>query len=72
MCYSCGCDMPDDSHDDKNAIIEETFELAAENSGLSVDEVKRNTLTALKKQFADTDEDEFDTLDDLIVEDETE
>jgi hypothetical protein len=50
MCYECGCGssitvMSDDS------ITKETFEKAANGSGITVEQAKKNTFELLKKEL---------------------
>lgn len=51
MCYNCGCGMPDDDMGDPNNITEETFKKAAQASGTTIEQVKKNALEMLKKQL---------------------
>ena len=53
MCYNCGCQMPDNDMGNENNITEKTFEEAAEASGQSVEEAKRNVLQLLKSEVGD-------------------
>lgn len=60
MCYNCGCGLPNDpmghGHAGKNpegkAITDETFREAANAFGMSIDEVKKETLKLLQEQVA--------------------
>jgi len=49
MCYTCGCDNPDDSMGGPRNITNKTFEEAAKAAGEKPDEVKKNALKLLKK-----------------------
>jgi hypothetical protein len=49
MCYNCGCKMPDNDMGDPKNITNKTFKEAAEASGQSEEEAKRNTLELLQK-----------------------
>jgi hypothetical protein len=49
MCYTCGCDNPDDSMGDPRNITNKTFEEAAKAAGEKPDEAKKNALKLLKK-----------------------
>lgn len=50
MCYNCGCGVPDDDMGDPNNLTEEDFKKAAEASGQTVEDAKKNTLEMLQKQ----------------------
>lgn len=50
MCYNCGCGMPDDDMGSPDNITEEDFKKAAEASGQSLEEAKKNTLETLQKE----------------------
>lgn len=54
MCYNCGCGMPNDDMGNPQNITEETFKKAAEASGQTVEEAKRNTLELLQRLLSDT------------------
>jgi len=60
MCFNCGCGLPDDDmgqghagHDHGKSITNETFKIAAESQGMSVEEAKKNTLALLKKELGE-------------------
>lgn len=50
MCYNCGCGMPDDNMGNPDNITEESIKTAAEASGQTVEDAKKNMLEMLKKQ----------------------
>lgn len=50
MCYNCGCGMKDDDMGDPKNITEETIKKAAEASGQTVEDAKKNMLEMLQKQ----------------------
>ena len=50
-----GCGMPDDDMGDPNNITEETIKKAAEASGQSVEDAKKNAIELLKKQLGQSD-----------------
>lgn len=59
MCYNCGCGIPADDmgvgHAGKDpqgkSITEETFKIAADSQGMTVEEAKRETLKLLKREL---------------------
>lgn len=61
MCYNCGCGLPNDpmgqGHAGKDpggkSITEETFKVAAESQGMTVEEAKIETYKLLKKTLGD-------------------
>jgi hypothetical protein len=48
MCLSCGCNKPNERHDDNRNIVMEDIRKAAEASDLSIDEVARNIQQGVK------------------------
>lgn len=51
MCYNCGCGDPNDDMGDQNNLTEEDFKKAAEASGQTIEEAKKNSLELLQKQI---------------------
>lgn len=51
MCYNCGCGMPNDDMGNANNITEETIKKAADASGQTVEDAKKNMLELLQKQL---------------------
>lgn len=51
MCYNCGCGLPGDNMGNLENITEDTFVKAAQASGQSVEEAKKETLKLLQKQL---------------------
>lgn len=49
MCYSCGCQMPDNDMGNPKNITNKTFDEASRAAGQSAEEAKRNTLELLQK-----------------------
>lgn len=54
MCYNCGCGMPDDDMGNQDNITEEDIKKAAQASGQTVEDAKKNMLEMLKKQVSQT------------------
>lgn len=50
VCYNCGCGMPDDNMGNQDNITVETIKKAAEASGQTVEDAKKNMLEILQKQ----------------------
>ena len=50
MCYNCGCGMPDDDMGNPDNITEEDIKKAAEASGQTMEDAKKNMLEMLQKQ----------------------
>jgi len=50
MCYNCGCGLPDDDMGNPKNITNKTIEEAANASGTSVEEAKKNILSLLKQE----------------------
>lgn len=48
MCYTCGCQIPDDDHGDARNLTNANFEAAAEAMDISAEEARRNTQELLK------------------------
>ena len=51
MCYNCGCGEADKDHGNPRNITDKTFRDAAEATGGTPDDAKRNTLNLLKKKM---------------------
>ena len=50
VCYNCGCGMPEDDMGNQDNITEDKIKKAAEASGTTVEEAKKNMLEMLQKQ----------------------
>ncbi len=50
MCYNCGCGMINDDMGNKDNITEDTIKKAAQASGTSIEEAKKNMYKTLEKQ----------------------
>lgn len=50
MCYNCGCGMPEDDMGNPDNITEDKIKKAAEASGTTLEEAKKNMLEMLQKQ----------------------
>ena len=51
MCYNCGCGMPDDDMGNPDNITEKDIKKAAEASGQTIEDAKKNMLEMLQKQI---------------------
>jgi len=50
MCYNCGCGMLENDMGNPKNITEKTFREAAQATGLSLEQTKKNVYESLKKQ----------------------
>ena len=53
MCYNCGCGMSDNDMGHPENITETTFQAAAQASGQTAEEAKRETLKLLKQELGE-------------------